>query len=83
MTKKQKLLIFMEENLNETNFLNCNVFYIDRNIGGTRTFMVKKQKALNHIEEKFNDDLVGHSGDEVMIYIIDWECLTIENEDEQ
>jgi hypothetical protein len=69
--RKQDLLLFMEENLNGENFLNCDVLYIQQNANGKRKFLTTKEKALIHIENLFDEELVGHSGDNIMIEILD------------
>jgi hypothetical protein len=73
MTKKEQLLIFIDEHINESNHLHTNVYYQSLSESGTRGFMNNdKEKLKNHFIQLFNDDLVGHSGDNIIIEILDW-----------
>jgi hypothetical protein len=73
MTKKQNLLDFIDQNINDSNYLYSNIYYQDLSEQGTRSFVVKsKEKLKNHFIELFDNDLIGHSGDNVMIEILDW-----------
>lgn len=73
MTKKQNLLNFIDQNINDSNYLYSNIYYQDLLEQGTRGFLVSnKEKLKNHFINLFNDDLIGHSGDNVIIEILDW-----------
>jgi hypothetical protein len=73
MTKKEELLLYIEENLTDNHQLMTNVFYESFNDNGTRLFVTRtKQRTYDHINNNFNDELKGHSGDNVIIEILDW-----------
>lgn len=73
MTRKEDLLNFIDNNIDESNYLYSNVYYQDVLEQGTRGFMVTdKEKLKNHFIQLFDDNLVGHSGDNVIIEILDW-----------
>ena len=73
MTKKQELLDFIDENINDSNYLQTNVYYQDISEQGTRGFLLNNKEQLKgHFNQLFNDDLIGHSGDNFMIEILDW-----------
>jgi hypothetical protein len=73
MTKKEELLLYIENNLTDSHQLMTNVFYESFNDNGTRLFVTRtKQRTYDHINNNFNDELKGHSGDNVIIEILDW-----------
>lgn len=88
MTKKEEVMNFIINDLNENQVIDCEIIYIDAielegekvNTTGRRSFWMSKEETLNWIDEKYDDDLIGHCGDEVMIQIL-W-CETILKEEE-
>jgi uncharacterized pyridoxamine 5'-phosphate oxidase family protein len=73
MTKKEELLSYINENITDDHQLMTEVFYESLSKSGTRLFVTStKQKAYNHINNNFDDDLVGHSGDNIVIRILNW-----------
>jgi uncharacterized protein YhbP (UPF0306 family) len=70
MTKKQELLTYVSESVNDTNYLFCNVLYITFNEEGTKLYQASKDKLLSHLENSFDDNCVGTSGDSVIIEIL-------------
>jgi hypothetical protein len=45
------------------------------NVPGNRYFLMTKEKVKNWIDEKYNDDLIGHCGDSVMLQILEWSTM--------
>ena len=74
MTKKEELLFFIYESINETNFLLTEENIINLNEKCTKLYNVPiKEKLLNRINLSFNDDLIGQlPGDKNTIQIISW-----------
>jgi hypothetical protein len=73
MTRKEELLSFIDEHINESNQLHTNVYYHSFLESGTRGFVNNdKEKLKNHFITLFDDNLVGHSGDNVIIEILNW-----------
>lgn len=69
--RKQELINFIEENITEKNNLYSNVEYIKTKQTGGRLFFMNKERLIFQITTMFDDDLIGHSGDSVLIKIID------------
>jgi hypothetical protein len=70
--KKQELLNFIEEYISDDTKLYCNVEYVETKDVGGRLFYMDKQRLINQIETMFDDDLIGHSGDNILIEVLDW-----------
>lgn len=89
MTKKEQIMNFIIDHLNENEILDCNVIYLDAmelegelvHVPGSRSFWMSKEQLLNTIDEKYNDEVIGHGGDDIMIQILD--CMITEKQEEE
>jgi hypothetical protein len=70
MSKKENLINFVTENINEYNYLHCEVFYITFNETGTRSYPVSKQYLINHLQNTLDENCIGDGGDGVVIEIL-------------
>ena len=80
MTKKEELLEFIENNVDENNKLLTIEVLANENVGVRRRFMMSKEKTIERIKEWFTDDLVGKPDGDKEIKIIDYKKIIKENE---
>ena len=79
MTEKEKLIEFVQANVDEHNKLLTVEELTNENDGGRRRFMMSKEKTIERIKEWFTDDLVGKPDGDKEIRIIEYKTIK-ENE---
>jgi len=73
MTKKQELLLFIQENINDTNMLFTSEIFIEDDKELTRTYAVRTERLPIIINSSFNDDLIGNlPNDKHTVKINNW-----------
>lgn len=87
MTKKEELLLFINDNINETNKLrtverivipSSEESFLKANDGGNKTYSIDKETLVKEITEHFDDDLIGGvSGDLNVSQILYWFTIAI------
>jgi len=70
MTKKEELIDFVRDNINETNYLHCEVFYTTFNESGTRGYAASKNNLIRHLKNNFDDNCIENTDDGVVIEIL-------------
>ena len=81
MTKKEELIQFINDNINDTNELFTyervvkvqGDTVVDVGQYGTRGFTATNEHLINAINNGFNDNLIGNIGnDKVVVEILNW-----------
>lgn len=70
MTKKQSIISFIDENVDQSNCLVISEQILESGQSVKRKFIVKSNNTLKSIFSKFTDDLVGNIREEEPKFIV-------------
>ena len=72
MTIKENLLNFLNTQFNDTMFLATRETLLEANLSNTRTWVATKERLIELITTRFDDNLVGVLDQEIAFQIHSW-----------